>query len=50
MDARNMYRKRLKVHGVSNVSVDLQKEEAIIEMESHIPLEKFQTCIEREWR
>lgn len=33
------------VHGVSNVSVDLQKEEAIIEMEEHIPLEKFQHAL-----
>ena len=31
-----------KVNGVTGVSVDLQKAEAEISMETHIPLEKFQ--------
>ena len=31
-----------KVNGVSNVEVNLEKEEAVIEMEKHIPLEVFQ--------
>ena len=31
--------------GVTNVSVDLQKAEAVIEMESHIPLEKLQEAL-----
>jgi len=34
------------VKGVSKVSVDLEKEQAEIEMESHIPLEKFQKALE----
>jgi P-type Cu+ transporter len=37
-----------KVDGVINVSVDLQKAEAIIDMESHIPLEKFQEALKNE--
>ena len=34
-----------KVEGVSMVSVDLEKTEATIEMENHIPLEKFQEAL-----
>jgi P-type Cu+ transporter len=34
-----------KVERVSSVSVDLLKGEAVIEMESHIPLEKFQDAL-----
>ena len=34
-----------KVDGVSNVSVDLEKEEATIEMEKHIPIETFQKVL-----
>ena len=34
-----------KVEGVSNVSVDLEKAEAIIYMESHIPIEAFQKAL-----
>jgi Cu+-exporting ATPase len=37
-----------KVDGVTRVSVDLQKAEAVIEMESHIPLEKFQEALKNE--
>jgi P-type Cu+ transporter len=37
-----------KVDGVTSVSVDLQKAEAVIEMESHIPLEKFQETLKNE--
>jgi P-type Cu+ transporter len=37
-----------KVDGVTMVSVDLQKAEAVIEMESHIPLEKFQETLKNE--
>ena len=37
-----------KVDGVTNVSVDLQKAKAVIEMESHIPLEKFQKTLKNE--
>ena len=37
-----------KVAGVSNASVDLEKAEATIEMESHIPLEKFQEALEND--
>jgi Cu2+-exporting ATPase len=37
-----------KVDGVNLVSVDLQKAEAVIEMESHIPLEKFQEALKNE--
>lgn len=34
-----------KVDGVSKVTVDLEKAEATIEMESHIPIEKFQEAL-----
>lgn len=34
-----------KVDGVSKVTVDLEKAEANIEMESHIPIEKFQEAL-----
>ncbi len=34
-----------KVEGVSSVKVDLKKAEAVIEMKSHIPLEKFQDIL-----
>ena len=37
-----------KVDGVTHVAVDLQKAEAVIEMESHIPLEKFQEALKNE--
>jgi copper chaperone CopZ len=37
-----------KVDGVTRVSVDLQKAEAVISMESHIPLEKFQEALKNE--
>ena len=37
-----------KVDGVISVSVDLQKAEAIIVMESHIELEKFQEALKKE--
>src|SRR5674476_1246713 len=37
-----------KVDGVTHVSVDLPKAEAVIEMESHIPLEKFQEALKNE--
>ena len=37
-----------KVDGVTGVSVDLKKAEADIEMESHIPLEKFQEALKIE--
>lgn len=33
--------------GVTNVSVNLEKEEAIVEMKSHIPLEHFQKALEQ---
>ncbi len=33
------------VEGVSNVKVDLQKSEAVIEMKSHVPLEKLQAAL-----
>ena len=35
-----------KVKGVANVSVDLEKAEASIEMESHIPIETFQKVMQ----
>jgi Cu+-exporting ATPase len=35
-----------EVDGVSNASVNLEKEEAIIEMESHIPIETFQKALQ----
>ncbi|RDK88925.1 Cu2+-exporting ATPase [Marinirhabdus gelatinilytica] len=34
-----------KVEGVTNATVDLEKAEATIEMESHIPIEKFQEAL-----
>lgn len=37
-----------KVKGVSKVSVDLEKEQAEIEMEKHIPLKRFQEALENE--
>ena len=37
-----------KVDGVKNVSVNLERAEAVIEMESHIPLEKFQEALKNE--
>ncbi|SMG48609.1 heavy metal translocating P-type ATPase [Arenibacter troitsensis] len=37
-----------KVEGVSNVSVDLEKAEARIEMENHIPIQKFQEALEKD--
>jgi Cu2+-exporting ATPase len=35
-----------EVEGVTNASVNLEKEEAIIEMEKHIPLKIFQKKLE----
>ncbi|WP_273568130.1 heavy metal translocating P-type ATPase [Maribacter halichondriae] len=37
-----------KVEGVTVVSVDLEKAEAAIEMENHIPLEKFQAALKND--
>lgn len=37
-----------KVKGVSKVSVDLEKEQAEIEMDNHIPLEEFQEAMEKD--
>lgn len=37
-----------KVKGVSNVTVDLEKSEASIEMQEHIPLSKFQEAMEKD--
>jgi cation transport ATPase len=37
-----------KVDGVADVSVDLQKAEAVIDMESHIQLEKFREALKKE--
>ena len=37
-----------KVDGITGVTVDLQKAEAVIEMESHIPVEKFQEALKNE--
>ncbi|WP_298954200.1 heavy metal translocating P-type ATPase [uncultured Nonlabens sp.] len=37
-----------KVEGVSNVSVNLEKEETSIEMESHIPIETFQEALKND--
>jgi len=36
-----------KLEGVSKASVDLEKAEATIEMESHIPIEKFQEALKK---
>ncbi|MFT5077888.1 MAG: cation transport ATPase [Planctomycetota bacterium] len=44
---RNYIRQTLsKVVGVSSVSVDLEKAEASIEMESHIAIETFQKALQ----
>lgn len=37
-----------KAEGVSNVSVNLEEENATIEMKSHIPLEKFQDVLKND--
>lgn len=37
-----------QVDGVKNVEVDLQKEEAVISMLRHIPLEKFQEVLQKD--
>ncbi|MFY0713718.1 cadmium-translocating P-type ATPase [Seonamhaeicola sp. NFXS20] len=37
-----------KVKGVSKASVDLEKAEAVIEMESHIPIERFQEALKKD--
>ncbi|MAP53543.1 heavy metal translocating P-type ATPase [Altibacter sp.] len=37
-----------KVKGVTNASVDLEEGQATIEMESHIPIEKFQEALQRD--
>ena len=37
-----------EVDGVSNASVNLEKEVAIIEMESHIPIETFQEALKND--
>lgn len=37
-----------KVEGVSNASVNLEKAEATIEMESHIPIERFQEALKND--
>jgi heavy metal translocating P-type ATPase len=37
-----------EVEGVSNVSVLLEKKEAIIEIQSHIPIEKFQEALKND--
>ena len=37
-----------KVEGVTKASVDLEKKEATIEMESHIPIETFQEVCDEE--
>ena len=37
-----------QVAGVKNTSVDLEKGEATIEMESHIPIEAFQDALEKD--
>lgn len=37
-----------KVNGVTNASVDLEKAEATIEMESHIPIESFQEALKQD--
>jgi len=39
-----------KVEGVSGVKVDLEKGEAEIEMESHMPLERFEEALARHGR
>ncbi len=37
-----------KVEGVSNATVNLEKAEATIEMESHIPIETFQEALKND--
>ncbi len=37
-----------KVEGVSKATVDLEKAEATIEMESHIPIERFQEALQHD--
>ncbi|MFD0977685.1 heavy metal translocating P-type ATPase [Salinimicrobium gaetbulicola] len=37
-----------EVEGVKNASVDLEKAEAVIEMEKHIPLQTFETALQKE--
>src|SRR5690554_4461417 len=37
-----------KVEGVLEVTVDLEKAEAIIAMESHLPIDKFQKALEKD--
>ena len=37
-----------KVDGVIDVLVDLEKSEAVIEMESHIPIESFQEALKQD--
>ena len=39
-----------KVHGVTNAAVNLEKKEAIIEMDRHIALDTFQKALEVRWR
>lgn len=36
------------MEGVSKVSVDLERAEAIIQMENHVPIEKFQEALEQD--
>ncbi|MGB5821192.1 MAG: heavy metal translocating P-type ATPase [Saonia sp.] len=37
-----------KIKGVSKASVDLEKAEATVDMESHIPIEKFKDALEKD--
>ena len=37
-----------KVEGVSNATVNLEKAEATIEMESHIPIKTFQEALKKD--
>tara|TARA_R110002049_G_scaffold88768_3_gene223813 strand:+ start:17803 stop:20274 length:2472 start_codon:yes stop_codon:yes gene_type:complete len=37
-----------KIKGIANATVDLEKAEATVEMESHIPIEKFQDALKRD--
>ena len=36
-----------KVEGVTMVSIDLEKAEAIVQMENHVPIEKFQEALKK---
>jgi heavy metal translocating P-type ATPase len=36
------------VHGVSKVAVDLEKEQAIVDMEAHIPIVRFQESLQKD--